>query len=262
MVPASADPDRTLSPESADPDGGDGRRSSRRSLQAWLSAFFIIHWMSVAAYVLPATKEAMEPLPDWLEPLASAVIPRAVRWTSPVTAPYLDLTGVRQHWTLFAPRPAEWAPSIRVVPYFASADSGWVRDTLTLRGPREQGRPHVLHHRTHRVLFNLGYESWGRSYRGHFAAGLCRTLVDLQGRGPQGLELVAEWYPIGLPWAPGEVPSNYRQRLGGFDCSPEQVGAAAPWAAYGLPEAVDTRGWTTVFSRPGTDPASDGEVSP
>jgi hypothetical protein len=214
--------------------------------------------MSVAAYVLPATREALEPLPDWLEPIGREVVPRAVRWTSPVTAPYLDVSGARQHWTLFAPRPAEWAPTIHAVPYFPAADSGWVTDTLTLQGPREQRRPHVLHHRTHRVLFNLGYESWGRSYRGHFAAGLCRTLVDVEGRRPDGLELIAEWHRIGLPWAPEDGLESYRQRLGGFDCAPEQLDRGVPWRPYGLPDPVDTRGWTTVFSRPDTALAPDG----
>jgi hypothetical protein len=223
----------------------------------WLSAFFVIHWLAVALYLLPATKDALEPLPGWLESAGGMVFPRAVRWTSPVTVPYLDLTGVRQHWTLFAPHPASWAPTIKVVPYFGvDGEEAWLADTVTIQGPREQRHPHVLHHRTHRVLFNLGYESWGRAYRTYFAQGLCRTLADSRGRSPDGIELISEWHRIRIPWDQPTEAEVYTQRLGGFDCASEDGDRGAPWRAYGIPDRLATEGWPRVEALP------DGYVQP
>ena len=234
---------------------------SRRRRGRWLSLFFIVHWGAVASYVLPSSSYSLEPVPDWLEPAAALVIPRAVRWTAPLTEPYLDLTGTRQHWTLFAPRPSAWTTTVKVVPYFPvdgleDGGAGWLSDTLTTRGPRERGHPHVLHHRTHRILFNLGYDSWANWYRGYFAMGVCRTLVDERGTPPDGIEVISEWHRIWIPWHERSGDDVYVQRLGGFDCDLAGGGQQAPWHAYGLPDPVDTRGWGVVTALPALLPDS------
>lgn len=241
------------------PEDPEPRRSIRRR---WLSIFFVVHWWAVLAYVVPSTRAGIEPLPDWLEPAVAVVAPRAVRWTSVVTVPYLDLTATRQHWTLFAPDPAGWVQSLRVVPYFPTdEDSVWVADTLTFQGPRELEHPHVLNHRTFRLFYNMGYVDWGAAYRGHFAREMCRTLRDRAGGAPDGVEFFADWYPMWAPWVePWYDEDVYRQRLGGWDCRDEaRVEPGTLWWAYGLPDPVPTEGWRRVAWPPpeGMDPGSE-----
>lgn len=230
--------------------GGRSRRA--------LTAFFLLHWGAVLAWVLPGTPEALEPLPDWMEPTVSAVLPPVLRWVRPVAEPYWDLTATRQTWTLFAPSPAEWVSSVRVVPFFPAAAEGgaarWVADTLLLEGPEQVPYPHLLRHRTYRVLWNLGYEAWGTSYRALFAREMCRTLRTADGRAPDGVVLLDRWTRIPVPWA-GGAPDVYDQRLGGFDCAPFSGDGRAAWAEYGLPERIDDRDWPTAASLP--PPADD-----
>jgi len=230
-------------------DRDSGRPRIRRRV---LSIFFVVHWMAVAAYVLPSTKAGVETLPAWMQPTAAIVLPRVVQATSRLALPYQDLAGVRQHWTLFAPWPAAWSSSVRVLPYFPAADGdGWVADTLTIRGPREQSYPHILNHRTHRLLFNMGYRTWGQIYRPHFAREMCRSLRDGRGRPPGGVELFSEWFLIAIPWGEAEESRVYRQRLGGWDCDAGAGEAMGPvWSVYGLPERVDTGDWPSVEWRP------------
>jgi len=245
----------TGAPERARADSGVRRRRL-------LTVLLILHWGAVADYVLPATREALDPLPAWLEPAVAAVVPRVVRWTSPITLPYLNLTATRQTWTLFAPYPAEWTNSVRVVPYFPAADGeGWVADTLVLRGPREAPYPHILHHRSFRVMWNLGYERWGAWYRPLFAREMCRTLRDRGGRAPQGVLLLNRWTPIQIPWAKRES-SVYDQRLGGFDCATSDEAGRVAWRAYGLPEPVDTHAWGRVNAAAPDSAGAAGDAPP
>lgn len=235
-----------------EPEGPAGRRS-----RALLSFFFLLHWGAVCAYLLPGTRAALEPLPEALRVPATLVFPRMVRAVWPVARPYLDLTATRQHWMMFAPDPADWTPSVEVVPHFEVEDGGWRADTLRLRGPREAGYPHFLDHRTFRVLFNLGYEDWGAWYRPWFAREMCRSIVNPAGGTPEGVALLARWDPIRPPWEePGRAP--YVQWMGGFDC-PEQAEPRAPWRGYGLPYPVDPSGWPLLERRP---QASAGAPAP
>jgi hypothetical protein len=183
----------------------------------------------------------------------SGVVPPVVRRLQPLAGPYLELTATRQNWRLFAPWPADWKGSLEVVPYFPVPGSddqpGWQADTLRIRGPMEVPYPHLLHHRTYRILFNMAYVGWGEAYRPHFAREMCRTLRTRDGRAPDGVSLVAEWRYIRPPWSAESVPS-YRQRMGGFDC-PDQTGRRqrASWPPYGLPRTVDVSGWPVVSAR-------------
>lgn len=239
MVSASADADGALKggAAAARTDAPEARGRLGRVL---LSLFFVLHWGAIAAYLLPVDDEALEPLPAWMRPVAAAAIPPA-RAAWPLARPYLDLTGTRQHWTLFAPEPADWVPSVRVVAHFPEvhAGTGWRADTVLVRGPREAAYPHLLHHRTYRVLFNIGYEAWGVQYRRLFAREMCRSLPDAAGHPPAGVELMATWHSMPLPWrdeAPARAP--YEQWLGGFDCGPDPRPPEAPWPAYGLPARI------------------------
>ena len=90
-----------------------------------LSLFFLLHWGSVAAYVLPGTEAGLDALPAWMVPPARAVLPRYVHNVWPVARPYLDLTSTRQSWALFAPNPSHRVSSIDVVSYVpASPERG------------------------------------------------------------------------------------------------------------------------------------------
>jgi len=222
-----------------------------------LTVFLLLHWGAVAAYVLPSTRDALEPFPDALEPLAGKVIPKAVILALPVAEPYWNLTATRQAWTLFAPWPSAWGASVRVVPYFPTEEGGgWRADTVRVEGAAERPYPHLLRHRSYRILFNLGYQTWEVWYRPFFAREMCGTLTDREGRRPEGVTLHTLWTPIRVPWADGgEEP--YLQRLGGYDCSALRPVARAPWREYGLPDVVDTRDWPVERAPSGGTPPAD-----
>lgn len=200
------------------------------------------------AYVLPSTRDALSPVPDLIEPVAARVIPKAVLLTLPVTEVYWNLTGTRQAWTLFAPSPSAWANSVRVVPYFPLGDRRWLADTVQVEGAAERAYPHLLRHRSYRILFNLGYAAWEGWYRPFFAREMCGTLRDTEGRRPEGVALFSLWTPIPVPWRPTSGEEPYLQRLGGYDCAVLDVREAPPWREYGLPDALDTRGWPVVLA--------------
>lgn len=253
--------------------GGGGSRRAR----LLLSFFFVLHWGAVAVYILPKERSSLELLPDPLEETAFWVIPRLVRAAWPVAQPYVDMTATRQHWTLFAPWPASWSSSIRVVPFFpvAGTDTLWQADTVEIQGPVERGPPYFLHHRTYRLLYNLGYDSWGTFYRPFFAREMCRSLQARDGRTPSGLSLVAEWRYLVPPWEgegarpeasplrspsvnhtdTGDEAAFYRQWLGGFDCAaqPDTAGHRA-WSTYGLPDPLPVEGWPRVGPASGGGP--------
>lgn len=218
-----------------------------------LTLLLLLHWGAVAAFILPATREALEPVPAWIRPAVAKIIPPVVRWTSPVTQRYWNLTATRQTWTLFAPYPADWSNSIRVVPYFAveGRPDAWVGDTLALRGPERVAYPHMRDHRSYRILWNLGYDVWGDWYRPLFARELCRSLQDERGRSPAGVLLLDRWTRITLPWGDA-TPDTYDQRLGGFGCDSFTGDRKPVWAPYGLPGTLDTRGWPEVGPRADT----------
>lgn len=209
-------------------------RHSRRT-RVLLSLFFLLHFGAVLAYVGPAEPDSLERLPEPLRTPLQAVAPPLVRAAWPVARPYLDLTGARQHWSLFAPDPAAWAASVEVVAYYPAGGAGdeaaggrpgtrparaWTADTVLLRGPREVPYPHLVDHRSFRVLYNLGYEGWGAFYRPIFARHLCRTLREEgSGRRPVGVALTSIWEHTRVWWRdPADEPGLYRQPLGGYDC--------------------------------------------
>lgn len=231
-----------MSDEPSPPDPGGARQ------RRLLTVFLLVHWWAVLAYVLPSTREALAPVPDPLEVVAGKVIPKAVLLTLPVTEVYWNLTATRQTWTLFAPWPAAWSNSVRVVPYFPAGEGTWVADTVQVEGAAERPYPHLLRHRSYRILFNLGYTAWEGWYRPFFAREMCSTLRDQDGRRPEGVALQAVWTPIPVPWQEGQDTTPYPQRLGGYDCSALRIHDGSPWREYGLPEVLDTRGWPVVTS--------------
>ncbi len=233
------------------PEGPSGGSGGSRRQRVILSIFFVVHWGAVFTYVLPQERESLDLLPGWARAVALWTIPRAVNNAWPVAKPYLDITATRQTWTLFAPWPANWKSSIRVVPYFPvpGSDALWVADTVVLQGSVERPYPHILGHRTYRILYNMGYDDWGVGYRPHFARELCRSLRTTDGRAPDGLSLLAVWWPLTPPWE-GTPGDRYDQFLGGFDCeADERANARAPWKRYGLPAALDASGWPEVAAR-------------
>lgn len=201
----------------------------------------------MAAYLLPATREALDPLPDAAQAVVGRLLPPVVRAVTPAARVYWDLTATRQIWTLFAPYPADWDNTIQVVPYFATGEEDrWVADTVRLVGPSELPYPHLTRHRSWRILFNLGYEAWEGWYRPFFAREMCSTLRDGRGRLPDGVALFAVWRPIPVPWAPTDA-EPYLQRLGGYGCAALSARPPGePWREYGVPLSVDTRGWPVV----------------
>ena len=241
-------------------------RSGRRR-RLVLSLFFALHWGAVVTYVLPETRESLEPVPAALRPLATFVFPRLVQNTWWLTNPYLNLTGTRQHWGMFAPFPAEWTGTVKVVPYFRVAtpdgSDAWLGDTLVVHGARDVDFPHFLHHRTYRILYNLGDDGWGNSYRPVFAREMCRTLRDQEGQAPEGISLLLAWIQIVPSWEDRNVTEQL-QWMGGYPCSEESVAVARrPWGVYRLPEPVSTEGWPVAVpdgtGEPGGVP-SPGDV--
>ncbi len=235
-----------------------------RRTRLLLSLLLLLHWGSVCWYLAPTSRAGVEALPAWLQPGAGLLFPGVLPRAAPVAGAWLDLTATRQHWTLFAPWPANWASSIRAVPYFPDAHGGWYADTVIVRGAPEAPYPHVLHHRTYRILFNLGYDGFGAQYRPYFARALCRSLRTAGGEGPEGVALEAVWEATVAPWEEG-APEPYRQRLGGYRCADVAdlgptdgpVGDAWAWRPYRLPAPVPVEGWPRVL--PGeAGPAGEG----
>lgn len=244
-------------------DGAPGRLWGSRRSRTLLTVFFVLHWGAVGTYLLPTERASVELFPGIGQRITYALAPRLARATWPVARPYLDMTATRQHWTLFAPWPANWENSVRVAPFFPvpGRDDLWVVDTLVVEGPRERPYPHILDHRTFRVLYNLGYENWGDVYRPYFAREMCRTLRTPDGRAPSGVALVVEWWLMEPPWWE-RTGERYRQWLGGYDCAEEDGGPPVErWTAYGLPAVVDPTGWDTVTVRDTTTAAGEPEGS-
>jgi hypothetical protein len=180
-----------------------------------------------------------------------AIVPRLVQNTSWITRPYLDLTGTRQHWGLFAPNPADWTGTVKVLPYFSvtapDGSDAWRGDTLVVEGAIEADYPHFRHHRSYRVLYELGDAGQDGVYAQLFAREMCRTLRDTRWRPPDGLSLYLTWSEIVTPWADG-APSDSTMWIGGFTCSElDGDGAAEPWPVYGLPDPVVTDEWPLVL---------------
>ncbi len=199
---------------------------------------------------MPVERSSVELFPRWLQEIVYRVVPRVAPVTWPVARHYLDITGTRQHWTLFAPWPANWKSSVMVAPFFPEEGHSdrWRVDTLVVEGPYERPYPHVLDHRTFRILYNLGYENSGTVYRPYFAREMCRTLRTDAGVAPDGVSLMIDWWLMSAPWL-GEGDEYYRQWLGGFDCQEEDQGpgpAKRRWTAYGLPATMDVSGWSVA----------------
>ncbi len=212
-----------------------------------LSVFIVLHWGSVAAWILPGTKASLQPLPRWIREPAAAVFPPYVHGVWPVAGPYLDLTATRQNWMMFAPTPANWVSTVEVVAYFPVGHGrhAWLPDTLVLRGGREVPYPHLLHHRSYRILYNLGYKDWGAYYRPIFAREMCREIRDAHGDHPAGVVLRADWARIRVPWEAPAATDTYYQRMGGYSCGKVSVDRA-PWRPYGIPDSVSLAGLEPV----------------
>lgn len=188
-------------------------------MRAALSVLFVVHWGSVAAYLMPATEAALTDLPAPLAVPVRAVAVPAAAAVEPLASPWLDLTAARQHWGLFAPWPVEWSSSLFAVAYYGEPGGGaWSADTVWTAGPREDPYPHWWDHHRYRLIFNMGFETWGSVYRPHRARWLCRTLRSADGRAPDGVRLVAVWEWTRVPWLAPDPRSPYEQFLGGFTC--------------------------------------------
>jgi hypothetical protein len=224
--------------EAGDP-GADVRLSHRRATRVVLSFLLLLHWGSVAAFLLPVDPDSIADVPTPIRvPLEAVAVPIAYRsW--PVARAWLDATSTRQHWTLFAPDPADWSAQVEVVAYYLVSDAGepirWQADTITLPGPASDPLPHWTEHRPFRIVFNLGFDVWGRFYRPVLARRFCRERV-LEGRRPAGIDLASDWTPLDPPWR-DSVRAVERQRLGGFSCwellGEPRPAALAPMSAAG-----------------------------
>lgn len=239
-----------------------------RRTRVLLSLFFLLHFGAVLAYVGPAVPDSLERLPEPLRTPLAVVGPPLVRAAWPVARPYLDLTGARQHWTLFAPDPAAWAVSVEVVAYYPAGEmdgtgsaegvdgrdgaDGWRADTIRLRGPREVPYPHLVDHRSFRVLYNLGYEGWGAFYRPIFARYLCETLGEDGSGRPAGVSLTSIWEHTRVWWRdPADELPLYRQPLGGYDCGAPAEGAPARADSMDGSTAVEADGGADGGARGG-----------
>jgi hypothetical protein len=213
----------------------EARLAHPRSTRLVLTALLLLHWGSVAAFLLPVDPRSADAVPAPLRaPIRAVLVPLAYRsW--PLARHWLDATATRQHWTLFAPDPADWSADVEVVTYHLLNDAGepvrWQMDTLSLPGPASDPLPHWTEHRPFRIVFNLGYEDWGAFYRPLLARRFCREHA-VDGRLPAGVSLSAHWVPLDPPWA-DSTRTPVRQELGGFSCW-ELLGQPRPAA---LPRA-------------------------
>ena len=195
---------------------------SSRTYRPLLSAFFVLHFGSVLAYVAPFGSGVLARAAGAPGLRVEVVAARAVARAAPITSGWLDMTAARQHWALFAPDPVRWTPALEVVAWYApheGASAAWHADSILLAGPSQRPYPHLVDRRAERVQFWLGYETVGPLYRPFYAAYLCRTLADPLGRAPAGLELEVVWSRVPLPWeGRGEDGELVRQSIGGYTC--------------------------------------------
>ena len=195
------------------------RLHHRRATRIVLTLLFLIHWGSVAAFLLPVDPASLAPLPPPARAPLAAVIPLAYRsW--PVARQWLDATSTRQRWTLFAPDPADWSADVEVVEYYLTSAAGqpprFEARSVEVAGPADDPLPHWTEHRPYRIVFNLGYDQWGAFYRPLFARRICRDHGS-DGKRPAGVALTVRWEPLDPPWA-DSVRAPERQRLGGWSC--------------------------------------------
>ncbi|MFQ5538156.1 MAG: hypothetical protein ACE5GJ_11990 [Gemmatimonadota bacterium] len=182
--------------------------------------FLLIHFGSIAYDLLPESPSSVADLPG---PLGASVLflsRQYQRLLRPMAEAYLNATGTRQNWELFAPYPIAWNVDVDAV-YFRK-DMG--RHAVRLRGPGEVPLPHWLDRRAWRVLFSVGYEGVGEAYRPFLMRFLCIHPPEDAPHPEEiaGIQLVAWWTPVIPPWRTGD-PTPYRQPLGGAACRQEEM---------------------------------------